>query len=58
MGEKSWAAGGAGKREEEEEEPTDGGGCRLFGGGGSGSLTGALWTARAGRWWCATTAPG
>lgn len=32
-------------------------GCRSFGGGG-GSLPGRRWTARAGRWWCATTARG
>lgn len=34
-----------------------GGGCRLLGGSG-GSLPGGRWTARAGRWWCATTALG
>lgn len=34
-----------------------GGGCRLFGGIGY-SFPGGRWIARAGRWWCATTAPG
>lgn len=50
---------GPGRGRRRKRNPADGGGCRLFsGGGGLGALSGGRWTARAGRWWCVTTALG
>lgn len=48
---------GGGGRGKSRVAAAVGGSCRLFGGIGY-SYSGRRWTARAGRWWCATTAPG